>query len=138
MNKACIKYNTRPNVHKLTEQELTTIIMEYDSDWISLNKTRNQLVEKIFELWSGHPILDYANNPIDCLICLDVLTSGNNMTFECGHKFHSSCICKSILVRSGDKYKQELEDKEKDKIQLDFNCPQCNMSIDKYIINKSG
>ena len=138
MNKSCIKYNTRPNVHKLTEQELITIIMEYDSDWILLNKTRNQQVNKIFELWSEQPLTDYANNPIECLICLDTLTSGNNMTFECGHKFHSNCICKSILVRSGDKYAQELEDKEKDKIQLDFNCPQCNISIDKYIINKSS
>ena len=44
------------------------------------------------------------NNENECLICWDALTNGNNMTFECGHKFHSKCIFRWMTDNTGCPY----------------------------------
>ena len=102
-----IEQFTRPNLHKLTEKELTNIIIAYNYTALDEYNTqkkipsRTELVDKIFELWSNHELKDHFDKPIECLICCDPLTNGNNLTFECGHKFHSGCVIKHLLVFSG-------------------------------------
>lgn len=78
-----IKKINRPNLHKLNEIDLINIINLYDKLWHNKNKTRDDMVTKIFELWSNHEIIDSNSNKIECLICYDNLTNGNNITFEC-------------------------------------------------------
>lgn len=34
--------------------------------------------------------------PIDCPICFDLIGEKNNITTECGHKFHASCLMTNI------------------------------------------
>lgn len=142
MNAQFIKNITRPNLHKLSENELLEIINCYDKTWYTINndiiKTRDDMVKKIIELWANYELLDTNSNPIECLVCWDVLTNGNNMTFECGHKFHSSCIVKSLLIHSTDTYINKMNDKEiKDKFKIEYNCPQCKKLIDWAEIDKN-
>lgn len=138
MNCSYIEQSIRPNLYKLTETELISIINNYEPEWITNNKyTRDDMVGKIFKLWSDHVLTDYNSNPIDCLICWDHLTNGNNMTFECGHKFHSSCIVKSLLIHSTDTYINKMNDKEIiDNFTVEYCCPQCKNSIDKIDFTK--
>ena len=137
MNINCIKHNTRPNVHKLSESKLLEIISEYDNTWYESKYTRSDMVNKIFQLWSEYELTDIDNKPLECLICWDKLTNGNNMTFECGHKFHSICIVKNVLIYSTDSYINYLDDKEKQTIKIDYTCPQCKKSVDFVEFNKN-
>ena len=36
--------------------------------------------------------------PIECPICYEVIGVKNNITTECGHQFHASCIMKNVTV----------------------------------------
>ena len=138
-----IEQSTRPNLHKLTEEELTNIIISYNFTALDEYKTitkkpsRTELVDKIFELWSNHELVDHFDKSIECLICYDHLTNGNNLTFECGHKFHSRCVIKHLLVFSTDSYKNYLEDKEKNSIKIEYCCSICKKSIDCVEFNKN-
>jgi len=135
MTTECIKYSTRPNLHKLTEIELLKIIKEYEPNWdnndkLQLKYTRDDMVAKVFKLWSDYGLKDNNSNSIECLICWDELTNGNNMTFECGHKFHSYCIVKSLLIYSTDTYINKFNDKEINNFKIEYCCPQCKKIID--------
>lgn len=136
-----IKQLTRPNLHKYNESKLLEIINEYDKTWFNTNKTRDDMVSKVFELWSNYELVDSNSNPtnpIECLICWDNLTNGNNLTFECGHKFHSSCVIKSLLVHSTDTYINKMNDDEiKGKFSVEYSCPQCKKFIDKVEFDKN-
>ena len=37
-----------------------------------------------------------TTEPIDCPICFDPIGEKNNITTECGHKFHASCLMTNI------------------------------------------
>lgn len=130
-----IKKNTRPNLYKFTEKELFDIILKYDQDFLeNSNKqiSRNELIDKVFDLWSNNQICDCDSNPIECLICYESLTNGNNLTFECGHKFHSICIVKHVLILTTTTYKNYLsnENQEKKSNKINYCCPQCKKLID--------
>jgi len=125
MNTIYINKSTRPNLYKLTEIELFDIINYHDPEWIINNKyTLYDMVIKIFKLWSEY-VLIYDNlNPIECLVCWDYLINGNNMTFECGYKFHSSCIVKSLLINSTKTYIDKMNDEEiKNNFTVEYCCP---------------
>ena len=136
-----IKQNTRPNLHKISEKELIDIIKDNDNNWDKLKNlekiTRTELVDKIFELWSDNVLNDYLKKPIECLICCDSLTNGNNLTFECGHKFHSLCVIKHMLIFSTDSYQNYLNDKEVTTKKIEYCCPQCKRSIDFVQFDKN-
>ena len=136
-----IKQNTRPNLHKLNEKELIEMIKNNYNYWENIenleNLPRTKLVDKIFELWSENELIDHSNKQIECLICSDPLTNGNNLTFECGHKFHSGCVIKHILVFSIDSYQNYLNDNEKNSIKIEYCCPQCKKSIDFVEFDKN-
>lgn len=138
MNFECIKNINRPNLHLLTEDNLLEIINEWDKLWYNKSKSRNDMVEKIFNLWSEYNIIDSKGLEIDCLICWDKITNGDNMTFTCGHKFHSKCIIKSILIRSIDCSINFIKDDEKNEMDIDYNCPQCKNKIESVNFNKNS
>ncbi len=144
MDKNCIKYSTRPNLHKLSESELLDIIKEYEPNWICNNDNkhnenlRDKMAAKVINLWSEHILQDNNLNPIECLICWDNLTNGNNMTFECGHKFHSYCIVKSLLIFSTDTYIEKTNDKEIETFKIEYCCPQCKRTIDSINFDKNN
>jgi hypothetical protein len=136
-----IKHNTRPNLYKLSQKELIDILENYDGDYKQLENsekfTRTQLVDKIFQLWSESELYDHLNKPIDCLICCESLTNGNNLTFECGHKFHSLCVIKHLLVFSTDSYQNYINDEEQKSIKIEYCCPQCKKSIESVQFDKN-
>lgn len=37
-----------------------------------------------------------TNNCVECPICMDIISDGNNVTTECGHKFHCTCLVLNI------------------------------------------
>ena len=122
---------TRPNLHKLTVDELLQIIKWIKPEYPNPNtNTRSELVDTIFELWSEHELSDHLTNPIECLICSDRLTNGNNLTFACGHKFHSGCVVKHLLIYSTDSYINYTNDDEIKSLKLEYFCPQCKLPID--------
>ncbi len=138
MNTQCIKQSYRPNLHKLTEINLLEIIEHYDKSWYNNKQNRDDMVAKVFDLWAKYELVDINSNPIACLICWDNLTNGNNMTFECGHKFHSYCIVKSLLVHSTDTYINKINDNEiQEKFKIEYSCPQCKKFIDSVELNKN-
>ncbi len=144
MDKNCVKYFSRPNLYKLSESELLNIINEYEPDWINnyTNKSnifmRDEMVAKVTKLWSEYILKDNNLNPIECLICWDNLTNGNNMTFECGHKFHSCCIVKNLLIFSTDTYIEKNNDKEINNFKIEYCCPQCKRTIDSINFDKNN
>lgn len=129
-----IKQNTRPNLHKLKDNELLELIQNHDPSFSINNNieniSRTKLVDKIFDLWANYELFDFNKNHIECLICCESLTNGNNLTFECGHKFHSGCIIKHILIYTTTEYKNYLEDEQKSSNKINYNCPQCKKIID--------
>lgn len=140
MNAQCIKQSTRPNLHKLKENDLLEIINHYDKTWYSNDnsQTRDDMVVKVFDLWSNYELSDCNAKPIECLICWDTLTNGNNITFECGHKFHSSCVVKSILIHSTDTYINKMADKDiGGKFKVEYSCPQCKKILDCIEFDKN-
>jgi hypothetical protein len=120
---------TRPNLHKLNVDELLQIIKDIETDCTNTN-TRSELVDKIFKLWSEHELSDHLTNPIECLICTERLTNGNNLTFACGYKFHSGCVVKHLLIYSTDSYINYTNDDEMKSLKLEYFCPQCKLPID--------
>lgn len=138
MNYDCIKNITRPNLYLLSEKHLLEIINKYDDLWYNKSQSRNDMIEKIFNLWSKYNIIDDNGFEIECLICWEKLTNGDNMTFTCGHKFHSKCIIKSILISSIDCSINFIKDNEKKEINVDYNCPQCKNNIETVNFNKNS
>ena len=122
----------RPNVRDFTEDDLKTIIIHWDNKWLNSLETitRTKLVDKVFDLWSKYQLDE------ECLVCCDNLTNGDNLTFECGHKFHSSCVIKHLLFFSTDSYIDFINDKEKNSTKIEYCCPQCKKSIDFVEFNK--
>ena len=51
--------------------------------------------------------------PIECPICYDIIEEKNNITTECGHKFHASCLMNNI-TRNG------------------FGCPCCRLIMAEF------
>jgi len=140
MNTQYIKQSTRPNLHKISELTLLEIINHYDKNWYSDNnrQTRDDMVAKVFDLWANYELCDCNSKPIECLICWDLLTNGNNMTFECGHKFHSSCIVKSLMVHSTHTYINKMADKDiEGKFNVEYSCPQCKKLLDCIEFDKN-
>lgn len=141
MNFMCIKQSTRPNLHKISESVLLEIINYYDKTWYISNdnsQTRDDMVAKVFDLWANYELVDTNSKPIECLICWDVLTNGNNMTFECGHKFHSSCMVKSLMIHSTDTYINKMGNKDiEGKFKVEYSCPQCKKLIDCVEFDKN-
>ena len=145
-----IRQNIRPELDKLSDQELVNIIVQNDNDWYKLKNSTNptnstkikriELVDKIFELWAGYELVDSSekSKPIECLICCDILTNGNNLTFECGHKFHSICVIKHVMHHSIDIYQNYINDTELTLTQtnIDYSCPQCKKIINSIEIKK--
>jgi len=129
---------TRPNLHNLTEKQLLEIISQREQFWIhsfgqnhnQSQPSRNNMVDKIFSLWSQENLSDTNGDSIGCLICWDPLTNGNNLTLECGHKFHSMCLIKSVMISSVDKYIEFSNDSDKSKVDIQYNCPQCKNLIE--------
>lgn len=134
-----ITQNTRPNLQKLTNNELIDIINNSeDIDIENLKKMpRITLIDNIYRLWSNNEINDHFNKPIECLICYDLLKNGDNMTFVCGHKFHSSCVIKHLLIFSTDSYHNYLNDDNIQSIKIEYCCPQCRYSIEHLEFNKN-
>lgn len=134
--KTWIHSNTRPDTSKLSDEELIQIIIQNEPDWFRDNnsKTRLELIEKVFELWSNSELTDSNDNFIECLICYDNLTQGNNLTLCCGHKFHSNCLIKNVVYKTSYIYDICLTDhtNNSNKIVIECACPQCNIVIDKY------
>ena len=138
-NKNCVKCFTRPNLSQYSDLELLDIINEYEPEFESNTEYfREHLIAKIFSLWSSYVLEDNNSQPIECLICWDNLTNGNNMSFECGHKFHSSCIVKNLLIFSTDTYITKMGDKEIENFNIEFLCPQCKKSIDSIEFTKDN
>jgi hypothetical protein len=142
MDSSCICQTTRPNLHKVSEENLKKIISEWDSTWLETHYlkdkiTRDELVSKIIDLWANHELVGFDSKPIECLVCCDFLTNGNNLTFECGHKFHSNCIIPHIMHFTYENYQNFLLDNgdERNNKELKYICPQCKKEI--YSINIS-
>ena len=133
----CIKSPFRPNLSIHKDNILFQIIMEHDEQWLTPDKTRAEMVDKIFELWSKYEILDDENKNVECLICNNNLTNGDNTTFTCGHKFHSSCIIQSLIIRSTDKIINIINKEDDNKQSISYKCAQCNNIIYDYPVNKS-
>ena len=132
----CIYERERPDLSKVDDSALTQILLTHDYEWINPERTRAEMVKKIFDLWAEQEILDQTNNPITCTICFDTLTNGNNMIFPCGHQFHSICMLKAVLIRSAEKLAYSLNNTDIKQIELDYLCAQCHVKIDSYLINK--
>ncbi len=126
--------NTRPDTSKLSDDELKQIIIQNEPEYFTNNKSRLELIEKVFELWSNKEITDSNDNFIECLICYNNLTQGNNLTLCCGHKFHSNCLIKTIVYKTSYIYDICLSDptNNSNKIIIECVCPQCNTAIEKY------
>jgi hypothetical protein len=120
----------RPNLAILDDDKLKEIINSVDKDFQFENINRIDLVNKIFELWSVHSL------NIQCNICYEFMTNGDNMTFYCGHKFHASCIIKYCIINAVDNYKNDLQNQDKSDINIDFKCPQCNLLIENISFEK--
>ncbi len=137
--KISLENNRRPDPSNLTDEDLYNVINHYDKDWLTNNPNheRYQVIEHIFYLWSNHNLLDKYHEPIDCLICYDKLSQGNNLSFECGHQFHSDCIIKFIIIKTSEKSIRDFADDKISDIKLNFNCPQCCNLICSHEINKS-
>lgn len=135
-----INSNTRPDTSKLSDKELIQIITNNEPKWLNSNidSSRLELIEKVFELWSNIELVDINGNNIECLICYDNLTQGNNLTLCCGHKFHSNCLIKNVVYKTSYTYDNCLTDTESNsnKIIIDCVCPQCNTSIEKFNFDK--
>ena len=144
MNLNCIISTIRPNLYKLSESELLEIIREHEPNWIcccdnrSNESVRDKMVSKVNKLWSEYVLKDNNSNPIECLICWSELTNGNNMTFECGHKFHSYCIVKNLLIYSTDTYIDKINDKDIQNFKIEYSCPQCKRIIDSINFEKQS
>jgi len=41
----------------------------------------------------------FANEMVECCICMECISTTNKTTTECGHTFHSSCIFKNLSQR---------------------------------------
>ena len=42
--------------------------------------------------------MSLTNEPVDCPICFECIGEKNNITTECGHKFHASCLMTNVSV----------------------------------------
>ena len=132
----CIYERERPNLSEVIDSALIQILLTHDYEWINPERTRVEMIKKIFEIWAEQEILDHTNNPITCTICYDTLTNGDNLTYPCGHQTHSTCAMKGILVRCAEKFASGLNNKEKQQIDLDCLCVQCNIQIVSYSVDK--
>ncbi len=105
----------RPDLSKFSDQELQDILIKKNGSESEIdikNMSRNQLTDKIIEIWSNEPIGD----DIVCPICLDTVLNNNYLSTNCSHYFHSTCIFKYILNKQSIKnFKQSKE----------IKCPQC-------------
>ncbi len=133
-----LQTNTRPSVDKLTTEELAKIIVHFEPDFDTTNLSRIDFVKKIFDLWNNQELFDSNSNNIECLICYDNLTQGNNLTLCCGHKFHSTCLIKTAVYKTAYTFDVCIGDTENNtnKIIIDCQCPQCNTSIDQFTFFK--
>ncbi len=127
----------RPDVSSLSDDQLFEIIKTYCKDSFDKKTERIKMIEKIFSIWSNCDLLDKSNQSIDCLICYEPLTQGDNMTVKCGHQFHSTCISKFVLVNISEKAIQGYLGKDGASVSLDFSCPQCNTPISTHSFAKS-
>ena len=132
----CIYERERPDLSGVSDSELMQILIAHDSEWININRLHDDMIKRIFKIWAEQEILDHTNNPITCTICYDTLTNGDNMTYPCGHQFHSTCAMRGILIRCAEKFTSGLNNKDSPQIELDCLCAQCNVKIDSYSVNK--
>lgn len=127
--------NTRPDLSNYTNDELFQILLLQNINYKI--EERAIMVKYIFELWSNNVIVDYQQNSIECLICYENLTNGNNQTLLCGHKFHSTCANKALLVKCSELCINDYKNKNTDNITMYSNCVQCSTKIESYIFKKS-
>jgi hypothetical protein len=133
----CIEKSIRPDLTIYSDGELAQIVLEYDSEWYTPERTRIEMIHKIFDLWANFELTDNQSNTIGCIICGDNLTNGDNITLYCGHKFHSSCVIQSLLVRCANLLINGLNNKDIATIVLNSQCPECNSITNSYQFNKS-
>ena len=133
----CIYERERPDLSEVPDSALTQILLAHDYEWINPDRTRVEMIKKIFEIWSEQEILDQTNSPIMCTICLENMTNGDNMILPCGHQTHSKCMLKGVLIRCADMFVSGLKDKDSQQIELDYTCTQCNVRMDSYILDKN-
>ncbi len=141
MNASYISQSTRPNLHNISTSDLEKIINDLNYNNIDAltplsSLTRDEMVSVIFKLWAEHEILDHNSKQIECLICCEFLTNGDNLTFECGHKFHSKCIIAHVVHSTIERHTDLQIDNEKNKDDLKYKCPQCKKEIYSTIIDK--
>lgn len=110
MNLNCIlDSKIKPDLTKLTNEQLLEIILNNGTQIDNLNNDRNQLINIVIKLWSENKYYD----SIDCPICLDSVTNLDHIVTKCGHYFHASCYTKYI-------FKSIVNDKSKE-----LKCPKC-------------
>ncbi len=132
----CIFDQFRPDyLSAATDGDLTQILLEYDANWVNPERTRGDMIKKIFEIWAEQEILDKSKNRIICIICGETLKNGNNMTYPCGHSLHSSCMSRYIIINCVEKFSSEINNKEQ-QIEFDYKCPHCNVPFETYTFSK--
>ena len=85
------KNRIKPDLTKLSDSELHNIIttkLNQKCEYTS----REELTKQIMFLWNQESI-----DNIECSICLDFITNGNNLMTECGHQYHSTCLFNSLM-----------------------------------------
>jgi len=97
-----------PDTLSYSNEELNNIIKKEIAEWE--NAERKVCLEKIKELWNNKELKDKKNNLIECLICCEGLTNNNNLTLECGHKFHSLCLIQSIIIKDSIIFSKNIKD----------------------------
>jgi hypothetical protein len=100
----------KPDLTNLSNEQLLYLLNQ-NSIKINNQEDRNELVNKIYELWNNHSYFD----SIDCPICLDIVTNSNHLITQCGHYFHTTCYTK-YLIKCSSK-------------NNDINCPQCRNNL---------
>jgi len=100
----------KPDLTNLSNEQLLYLLNQ-NSIKINNQEDRNELVNKIYDLWNNHSYFD----SIDCPICLDTVTNSNHLITQCGHYFHTTCYTK-YLIKCSSK-------------NNDINCPQCRNNL---------
>lgn len=122
-----IKKRIKPDLTVFSTSELEKIIKEYNNYYNDdifekkINNSRDELEKIIYDLWRNYKIVDDNNNVIDCSICLQPIINSDNLTLNCNHILHSSCLLNYIYTNiSSNCISNNI-----------FRCPKCR----KYLTN---
>ena len=132
----CIFKRDRPDLSEVKTSDLEQILLTHDYEWINPERTRVEMIHRIFELWSEKEILDQTNKPIICAICTDTLTNGDNMTYTCGHQMHSGCMSRYIIINCVEKFSSGMKNNDVKELEFDYKCPNCRVIFGSYVFKK--